>query len=161
MMGIEIQKLIFDYRIEDDDFEKLEEVKRNGRLWENEWDLEFEEDEKMEEEEEEDHKMHEGMIEDMHLDYKTGDEAKDVDIPSEREEIKEDVVMEETEDFHEDFLSKLLFKFIILDEYKRTHEIFKKSEVRLKIPKIILDKFQALIKRLKKTLKEHKSKPEE
>lgn len=36
MMGIEIQKLIFDYRIEEDDFEKLEEVKRNGRLWENE-----------------------------------------------------------------------------------------------------------------------------
>lgn len=115
--------------------------------------LEFEEDEKMDEEEEEDHKMHED-IEDMQLDYKTGDEGKEVDA-SDKEEHKQDVLMQDSEELNKGFLS------MFLDEHKRTHEIFKKSEARLKIPKIILDKFQALIKRLKKTLKDRKYKTEE
>jgi hypothetical protein len=104
---------------EEDDFDKLEEMKRHdGRLVKNDWDIEWEEDEKMDEEEE-DQKMQEEIEED----YKTVDEVKEIDLPSEKESEKEsekaservsekeeqkyDAVMEDSEDLNEDFLSKL------------------------------------------------------
>ena len=111
----------------------------------------MQEDEKMEDE-----KMEDEKIDEISQDYKTGDEAKELEIVSEKEEIKEDVVMEEAEDPTPALIGKSN-QFIFLAQNKQTYDIFKKNEGRLKI---ILDKFQALSKRLKKRLnleKERKS----
>lgn len=84
---------------------------------------------------------------------KLEDETKELDIIEEQNEQdrEEDIVMEEE---NEDFLSKSMWFGSsitrVLDEYNRTHELFAKSDKKNMVPKKLLDKFQSLIKRIKR-----------
>jgi hypothetical protein len=79
---------------------------------------------------------------------KASEDGRELDIIEEKDEDdKEDIIMEEE---NEDFLSNQFNN--LLAQYNRPYELFKRSNKTDIIPKKLLDKFQALLKKIKKRL---------